>query len=143
VFDMSWVGVSASLVSTVSDLNEFFARLLTGQVIAPETLAQMQRTNPVVSFEQTLIDYGLGLLRKEIPGAGTFWGHDGTVWGGGAIAMSSADGSRQLSLVINRQRWNSLGADGRPQPHPIDQALNGFLQVGLSVLRQAQGPEVA
>ncbi|GAB3919230.1 hydrolase [Microlunatus endophyticus] len=135
VFDMSWVGVAASLVSTVSDLNEFFAQLITGQVISPAPLAQMQRTNAVVSFEQTLIDYGLGLLRKEIPGVGTLWGHDGTVWGGGTIALSSADGTRQLALAINRQRWNSLDADGRPAPHPIDRALNGFLQVGLNALR--------
>lgn len=132
VFDMSWVGVSAALVSTVSDLNEFFARLLAGQVVTPGTLAEIQRTNPVVSFEQTLIDYGLGLLRKEIPGGGTYWGHDGSVWGGGTIALSSADGSHQVALAVNRQRWNTLGADGRPQPHPIDSALNNFLQTALS-----------
>ena len=132
VFDMSWVGVSAALISTVSDLNRFFAQLLAGQVVNAATLAEMQRTNPVVSFEQTLIDYGLGLLRKEIPGGGTYWGHDGSVWGGGAIALTSADGSGQLALAVNRQRWNHLDADGRPQPHPIDRALNNFLQTALT-----------
>lgn len=132
VFDMSWVGVSASLVSTVADLNRFFAMLLKGHVISPASLDEMQRTVPVISFEQTMITYGLGLHRQEIPGIGTFWGHDGTVWGGGAISLASADGRRQVSLAVNRQRWNTLGTDGRPQPHPIDAALNAFLQEAIT-----------
>jgi D-alanyl-D-alanine carboxypeptidase len=131
VFDMSWVGVSAALVSTVGDLNEFFGRLLAGSIVEPATLAQMQRTGPVISFEQSVIDYGLGLHRREVPGHGTFWGHDGSVWGGGAIVLCSADGGRQLALAANRQRWNRLDETGRPQPHPIDGALNRFLHLAM------------
>ncbi|MER6971948.1 serine hydrolase domain-containing protein [Nocardioides sp. NPDC000445] len=131
VFDMSWVGVSAALVSTVADLDRFFARLLAGEVIGLPMLAEMQRTVPVIAFDGTLIDYGLGLHRREVPGVGTFWGHDGSVWGGGALSLTSSDGRRQVSLVVNRQRWNTLGADGRPQPHPIDQALEAFVRLAL------------
>jgi D-alanyl-D-alanine carboxypeptidase len=123
VYDMSWVGPSASLVSTVADLNRFYRMLLAGEIVAPASLAQMQRTVPVVSQEGRTIDYGLGLHPMEGPGQGTFWGHGGTVWGGGALAMTRADGKRQMAVAVNMQRWNRLDSSGRPQPHPIDDAL--------------------
>ncbi|WP_067828639.1 serine hydrolase domain-containing protein [Nocardia inohanensis] len=133
VYDMSFVGPSASLVSTVSDLNRFFRLLLEGEIISRSALAQMQRTFPVISFEGKRIEYGLGLHKTEVPGLGTCWGHDGSVWGGGAISMSSADGRRQVSLAVNLQRWHRLDAAGRPQPHPIDGALQAFIQLALGV----------
>ncbi|GAA0592495.1 serine hydrolase domain-containing protein [Streptomyces crystallinus] len=132
VYDMSWVGPSASLISTVSDLNRFYRMLLAGEIISPSSLAQMQRTVPVISQEGKTIDYGLGLHPVEIPGQGTFWGHGGTVWGGGALAMTSADGTRQLAVAVNMQRWNRLDSSGEPQPHPIDDALAALYGVALS-----------
>jgi D-alanyl-D-alanine carboxypeptidase len=123
VYDMSWVGPAASLISTVADLNRFFGMLLSGEIVTQTSLAQMQRTVPVISFEGKTIDYGLGLHRMEVPGCGTFWGHDGSVWGAGAITMTRADGERQMSVAVNLQRWNSLDSSGKPQHHPIDDAL--------------------
>lgn len=134
VFDMSWVGVAASLVSTVADLNRYFARLLAGEVIGRPLLEEMQRTVPVISFEGKIIDYGLGLQRTDVPGVGTFWGQAGSVWGGGAVSLAGSDGRRQVSLALNSQRWNALGSDGRPQPHPIDHALDAFLQVATGAM---------
>ncbi|WP_067564118.1 serine hydrolase domain-containing protein [Nocardia acidivorans] len=132
VFDMSFVGPSASLISTVADLNRFFALLLSGEIVSRSALEQMRRTGPVISFEGKTIHYGLGLHKMIIPGSGIHWGHDGSVWGGGALSLTSADGARQLSVAVNLQRWNRLGPDGRPQPHPIDDALQGFIQLALS-----------
>lgn len=40
---MSWVGPSASLISTVSDLNRFYGMLLAGKIVRPSSPAQMQR----------------------------------------------------------------------------------------------------
>jgi D-alanyl-D-alanine carboxypeptidase len=131
VYDMSWVGPAASLVSTVADLNRFFGLLLAGEVVEPATLAEMRRTGPVISFEGKPIEYGLGLHRMEVPGHGTFWGHDGTVWGGGALSMTRADGRRQLSVAVNLMRWNRLDASGRPQPHPLDAALAALYRLGM------------
>ncbi|WP_226899570.1 serine hydrolase domain-containing protein [Nonomuraea phyllanthi] len=131
VFDMSWVGPAASLISTVADLNRFFGLLLAGEIVDPSSLEQMRRTVPVISFEGKIIDYGLGLIKKEIPGHGTFWGHDGSVWGGGAVSMTRADGERQMSVAVNLQRWNTLDASGKPQPHPIDGALAAFQQLAM------------
>ncbi|MRH89212.1 serine hydrolase [Nocardia sp. SYP-A9097] len=131
VFDMSWVGPSASLISTVADLNRFFGLLLAGEIISRSSLAEMQRTVPVISFEGKTIEYGLGLHKLTVPHHGIFWGHDGSVWGGGAISMTSADGNRQMSIAVNLQRWNQLDAVGRPQPHPIDHALQALIQLAL------------
>lgn len=131
VYDMSWVGPAASLISTVTDLNRFYGLLLAGEIISASSLAQMQCTVPAISFEGKKIDYGLGLHKMEIPGHGVFWGHDGTVWGAGAISMTKADGKRQMSVMVNLMRWNKLDFLGKPQRHPIDDALSALYQLAL------------
>ena len=131
VYDVSWVGPSASLVSTVADLNRFYDLLLAGAIVSRPLMTQMQQTVPVISLEGKRIEYGLGLHKLEIPDHGTFWGHDGSAWGAGAISMTRADRRRQLSVAVNLARWNKLDASGRPQPHPIDYALRGFYQVAM------------
>jgi D-alanyl-D-alanine carboxypeptidase len=123
VYDMSWVGPSASLISTVADLNRFYGMLLADEIVSRSSLAEMQRTVPVISQEGKLIDYGLGLHPMESPGQHTFWGHGGTVWGAGALAMIRADGKRLMSVALNLQRWHRLDSSGKPQPDPIDDAL--------------------
>ncbi|MFI6044136.1 serine hydrolase domain-containing protein [Nocardia sp. NPDC051321] len=132
VFDMSFVGPAASLISTVADLNRCYRLLLAGEIVSRSSLAQMQSTVPVIAFDGKTLDYGLGLHRLTVPGRGICWGHDGSVWGGGAMSMISADGTRQMSIAVNLQRWNRLDADGRPQPHPIDGALQAFIQLALA-----------
>jgi hypothetical protein len=42
--------------------------LLAGEIVNRASLAQMQRTVPVISFEGKKIDYGLGLHKIEVPG---------------------------------------------------------------------------
>ena len=131
VYDMSWVGPAASLISTVADLNRFYGLLLAGEIVNRSSLAQMQHTVPVISFEGKKIEYGLGLHKMEIPGHGTFWGHDGTVWGAGAMSMTRADGKRQMSVAMNLMRWNKLDSSGKPQHHPIDDALPALYQLAM------------
>jgi D-alanyl-D-alanine carboxypeptidase len=131
VYDMSWVGPAASLISTVADLNRFYGLLLAGEIVNMSLLAQMQRTVPVISFEGKQIHYGLGLHKIETPGQGTFWGHDGKVWGAGAISMTRADGKRQMSVMVNLMRWNKLDSSGKPERHPIDDALPVLYQVAM------------
>ncbi|MFE2041369.1 serine hydrolase domain-containing protein [Streptomyces sp. NPDC059477] len=131
VFDMSWVGPSASLISTVADINSFYGMLLAGEIVNPSSLAHMRRTVPVISQEGRTIDYGLGLHPMESPGQGVFWGHGGTVWGGGTLSMTRADGKRQMTVAVNLQRWNRLDSSGVPQPHPIDEALAALHHVAM------------
>jgi D-alanyl-D-alanine carboxypeptidase len=125
VYDASWVGTGAGMVSTVADLSTFFAALLDGAVVERSTLEQMQRTVPVIALDGSTIEYGLGLHRHPIPGCGVFWGHDGTVWGALAESWISEDGARQLSVTMNLARWGKAGA------HPIDAALENLHQQAL------------
>jgi D-alanyl-D-alanine carboxypeptidase len=131
VYNMSWVWPSASLVSTMADLNLFYGRLFAGEIVNRSSLAQMRRTGPVIALDGQTIDYGLGLHRVEIPGCGTFWGHDGTVWGAGTISMTRADGKRQMSIAFNLMRWNKPDSPGEPRPHPIDDALAALKQQAM------------
>lgn len=131
VYDVSWVGPAASLISTVADLDRFYGLLLAGEIVDRSSLAQMQHTVPVISFEGKKIDYGLGLHKMEVPGHGTFWGHDGTVWGAGAMSMTRADGKRRMSVAVNLMRWNKLDSSGKPQHHPIDDALQALYQLAM------------
>ncbi|WP_235783758.1 serine hydrolase domain-containing protein [Amycolatopsis orientalis] len=128
VYNMSWVMMGAGLVSTVEDLNRFFGKLLAGEIVNRSSLAQMQHTVPVIAQNGQLIDYGLGLHKAEIPGCGTFWGHDGSTWGAQSESWIRADGKRQTSFAVNLARWNKLDSSGNPRPHPIDGALAAFKQ---------------
>jgi len=141
VFDMSWVGPAASLISSVADLNRFYSLLLAGEIVNASSLAQMQRTVPVISFDGKKIEYGLGLHRMEIPGHGTFWGHDGTVWGAGALTMTRADGKRQISVAVNLIRWNRLDSSGKPQNHPIDDALTALYRLAMCGSKDISGKD--
>jgi len=131
VYNMSWVTTGAGLVSTMADLNRFYDRLLAGKIVNRSSLAQMQRTVPVIALDGQTIDYGLGLHKVESPGCGTFWGHDGTVWGAGTMSLTRADGKRQLSVAVNLMRWNKLDSSGNPQHHPIDDALSTLYQQAM------------
>ncbi|WP_232668358.1 serine hydrolase domain-containing protein [Pseudonocardia sp. TRM90224] len=126
-YNMSWVRTGAGLVSTTGDLNRFYGKLLAGEVVDRSSLAEMQRTVPVVGIglEGKTIDYGLG-LHRVVTDCGVFWGHDGTVWGATTMSLTSADGKRQMSVAMNLARWNGLDPAGRPQHHPIDDALSTF-----------------
>jgi D-alanyl-D-alanine carboxypeptidase len=122
VYDMSWVGPTASLVSTTADLNRFFGALFDGEIVSRSSLDQMRRTVPVVAQNGQQIDYGLGLHEFHLPGLGVRWGNDGTVWGAGATSM--AHGTRRMTVAVNLIRW--------PGPSPIDDALTAFYRQAMS-----------
>lgn len=128
VYNRSWVWMTADLVSTTEDLNRFFGKLLDGSIVNHASLAQMQRTVPVRALDGSTIEYGLGLHKVSRPGCGTFWGHDGTTWGAGTMSLTRADGKRRMSVAFNLVRWNELDPSGKPQPHPIDDALKTLYQ---------------
>ncbi|MET8503398.1 serine hydrolase domain-containing protein [Streptomyces sp. NPDC004787] len=123
VYTMSWDMAGGGLVSTMEDLNRFYRALLGGRIITPASLAEMRRTVPVIALDGSTISYGLGLQKVEVPGCGTFWGNEGTVWGAGTVSMTRADGRRQMSIAVNLFRWSS--------PHPLDDALSTLRQRAL------------
>lgn len=78
--------------------------------------AGLQSALPVIALDGSTLSYGLGLQKVEVPGCGTYWGNEGTVWGAGTVSMTRADGRRQMSIAINLMRWS--------RPHPLDEALS-------------------
>jgi CubicO group peptidase (beta-lactamase class C family) len=122
-YTMDWAWTAGELVSTTDDLNRFYRRLLTGGLIGRDALAQMKRTVPVKDADgNVLMNYGLGLYSLDLP-CGTFWGHDGAVFGAGTQSLSSAGGARQVTVALNLMKYQQLDAKGTPAPHPIDNAL--------------------
>ncbi|MEU6883576.1 serine hydrolase domain-containing protein [Streptomyces sp. NPDC046712] len=140
VYNMSWVMMGAGLVSTTEDLNRFYAKLLDGKIVNRSSLAQMQRTIPVIALDGSTIEYGLGLHKVGIEGCGTFWGHDGTAWGAGTMSLTRADGERQMSVAINLMRWSRPDSSGKARHHPIEEALRTLYGQALCDDGNAQVP---
>jgi len=36
-----------------------------------------------------------------------------------------------MAVAVNTQRWNRLDSSGKPQPHPIDDALATLYRVAM------------
>ncbi|OLT34013.1 hydrolase [Actinomadura sp. CNU-125] len=126
VYNMSWVWTAGAVVSTMDDLNTFYRKLLTGELIGAEALAEMKDTRPWTDPAGNLIaNYGLGLYSMDLP-CGTFWGHDGAVFGAGTQSLSTPDGERQVSVAMNLMKYQKI-ENGAIVPHPIDYAMPGFL----------------
>jgi D-alanyl-D-alanine carboxypeptidase len=45
--------------------------------------------------------------------------------------MSQDDGKRQMSVAVNLIRWNKLNSSGKPQHHPIDDALAALYHLAM------------
>jgi D-alanyl-D-alanine carboxypeptidase len=122
VYGMSWAWAAGELISTPQDLNRFFRALLTGRLLRPAQLAQMQTTVPMDPARPDLGGYGLGLYSVALP-CGRYWGHDGGVVGQSTFSFHSPDGTRQVSLGENLTFY--------PAPGPIDEARGNFLVEAL------------
>ncbi|MFG3280855.1 serine hydrolase domain-containing protein [Streptomyces sp. NPDC048111] len=126
VYDMSWAGTAGALVSTTSDLEDFYRALLRGQLLPAAQLHEMQTTVPVLDADgRVAMRYGLGIYAVDLP-CGRFWGHDGAVFGAGTSVLSSPDGGRQAALGFNLMKYQKLRDDGTLEPSPIDAAIGAF-----------------
>ncbi|MEU1723064.1 serine hydrolase domain-containing protein [Nonomuraea sp. NPDC005692] len=127
VYNMSWITTAGAVVSTMEDLNQFYRVLLRGGLLGPAELAEMQKTVPVVGVSGA---YGLGIYATDLP-CGRFWGHSGGVFGMATDSYTSPDGARQLSMGVNRTKYQSLDENGNIVISPIDYATIDYLLLGL------------
>lgn len=96
------------MISTVPDLNAYLAGLLEGKLLAAGTVAEMQHPK----YEQ----YGLGLMRLYDPCSNNVYlGHVGVVRGYSALALISADGSRQVAMAVARAPTSDFVGFDDPQ----------------------------
>ncbi|MDJ0386298.1 serine hydrolase domain-containing protein, partial [Streptomyces sp. G-G2] len=139
-YNMTMAGTAGALISTPQDLNTFYRTLLQGGLLPAAQLREMRTTYPVTDGSGRIIArYGLGIYTVDTP-CGPVWGHDGTVWGAGTTALSSADGTRQYALGYNLTKYQRADAGGRPVPHPVDAALDRLQNRALCA---ADGPAPA
>ncbi|MDQ0680382.1 D-alanyl-D-alanine carboxypeptidase [Arthrobacter pascens] len=83
----------SGMISTVVDLNTFTAALIHGKLLKPSTVLEMLAPNQH--------EYGLGLMkRRDACSNNSYVGHFGQVQGYVSVALTSADGSRQLAMAL-------------------------------------------
>jgi D-alanyl-D-alanine carboxypeptidase len=111
------------LISTVPELNTYFAALQKGMLLAPETVAEMNHPK----FQQ----YGLGVVRHyDSCSNNDYYGHGGVVRGYAALALISTDGSRQIAMAVARA----------PRPDPVgfdDPQSADMAKIALDALNRA------
>ena len=84
---------AGGMVSSVADVNAFYRALLQNRLLKPDTITQME--SPLYAR------YALGVVRwNDLCTNDFYYGHPGEVPGYGTISMSSADGSRQLTIAV-------------------------------------------
>ncbi|MFD7326482.1 serine hydrolase domain-containing protein [Streptomyces sp. NPDC059875] len=135
VTDMSWASTAGALVSTTSDLNDFYRKLLNGRLLGAAQLREMKTTVPAYETqpgEEPLMRYGLGIYTLKMPSGGWYWGHDGAVFGAGTWALSTEDGSRQVAIGYNLMKYQRFDEQGRPLPDPVTEALYAHVDGALA-----------
>ena len=96
VMNYTWADAAGAIVSTPDDLDRFFRALITGRLLPPAQLAEMEKTVPTIG-EQGLLDrYGLGLAWQPLSCGGGYWTHGGDVLGSSTALGISANGRRSI-----------------------------------------------
>ncbi|MET3902920.1 D-alanyl-D-alanine carboxypeptidase [Paenarthrobacter sp. 4246] len=108
------------LVSSVGDISTFQDALLRGRLLAPASLIALKGT--------VFAEYGLGLDHWDDRCTnGSYYGHAGDVPGYGSIALSSADGNRQLAMFVAYPPQPVV-----MQPSALSLEMTGVAQVALN-----------
>ncbi|QZY19666.1 serine hydrolase domain-containing protein [Streptomyces decoyicus] len=99
--DPSWGWAAGQMISTNSDLNQFFTALLAGRLLPEAQLAQMRTTVPAPYFGSGA-RYGLGLVSKPLSCGGVSWGHGGSLPGYETRGGATDDG-RAADVAVTMQ----------------------------------------
>ncbi|MDH6217481.1 serine hydrolase domain-containing protein [Streptomyces pseudovenezuelae] len=88
-------GAAGELVTTLTDLNRFYAALLGGGLLPPRWLREMRDTRAAHG------SYGMGLFPVKLPCGTTVWGHNGRINGSYVRTAATVDGRRVLTFRVN------------------------------------------
>ncbi len=100
-----------SINGTTHDLTTFFRALLSGRLLHPVQLGQMQQTvaiSPDIAKIWPQGRYGLGLVRRPLSCGGFFWGHDGGEGGSNQVTGVTADGRRSAVVTMSTSLSDSF-----------------------------------
>ena len=99
-FSPSLSGAAGAIVSNVDDVAGFYRALLSGRLLKPALRKAMMTTIPGGPDSDLKQREGYGLERFPTS-CGAAWGHSGSFPGYKNYALSSADGKRQVVLMVN------------------------------------------
>jgi D-alanyl-D-alanine carboxypeptidase len=88
-------GAAGELVTTLADLDRFYAALLDGELLPPRWLREMLDTRTAHG------SYGMGLFPVRLPCGVTVWGHNGRITGSYVRTAATMDGRRVLTFRVN------------------------------------------
>ncbi|MFI6371826.1 serine hydrolase domain-containing protein [Streptomyces sp. NPDC050546] len=88
-------GAAGELVTTLADLDRFYAALLDGRLLPPHWLREMRDTRAAHGA------YGMGLFPEKLPCGTTVWGHNGHISGSYVRTAATVDGRRVLTFRVN------------------------------------------
>ncbi|MEV8016614.1 serine hydrolase domain-containing protein [Streptomyces sp. NPDC086554] len=88
-------GAAGELISTLADLDRFYAALLGGRLLPAAQLHQMLNTRDAQGR------YGMGLYPQKLPCGTTVWGHNGHIAGSYVRTAATRDGDRVLTFRVN------------------------------------------
>ncbi|MCK7626297.1 beta-lactamase family protein [Streptomyces sp. RS10V-4] len=91
----SRAGAAGEMITTLGDLNRFFAALFGGRLLAPRQMAELRGERATGGA------YGLGVYATRLPCGVTVWGHNGDINGSYAQTAGTADGRDLVSYRVN------------------------------------------
>ncbi|MBF2003219.1 MAG: serine hydrolase [Synechococcales cyanobacterium M58_A2018_015] len=139
---LSWAGAAGALVSNTQDLIRFAEALFGGELLQPDTLAQMLDFRDDIP-SNAFSGYGLGIARFKTT-EGTFYGHTGLTLGFRSSLWYSPETQVIYTDLQNTRRFNNLFSpllatwEGQPNRSLVGTAGNDFL-LGSGKLDTIQG----
>jgi D-alanyl-D-alanine carboxypeptidase len=88
-------GAAGELVTTLDDLDRFYAALLDGELLPPRRLREMLDTRAAHGA------YGLGIFPVKLSCGTTVWGHNGRIAGSYVRSAASIGGRHVLTFRVN------------------------------------------
>ncbi|MBC9725737.1 serine hydrolase [Streptomyces sp. TRM68367] len=100
-------GAAGEVVSTLADLDRFYAALLGGALLPPRWLREMLDTRAAHG------SYGMGLFPVKLPCGVTVWGHNGRIAGSYVRTAATVDGRHVLTFRVNTTAVADPGLEPR------------------------------
>jgi D-alanyl-D-alanine carboxypeptidase len=96
----SFAGSAGAMISTPADIARFYRALFQGRLLPEHLVRTMEARLAKVPGVPASFLYGLGLFRVRFS-CSLVWGHNGDFPGFETNAFNSADGARQIVVLVN------------------------------------------
>lgn len=100
-------GAAGELVTTLADLDRFYAALLGGRLLPPRWLREMLDTRAAHG------SYGMGLFPVKLRCGTVVWGHSGRISGSYVRSAATVDGRRVMTFRVNTTAIADPGLEHR------------------------------